>query len=460
MHFKYLVFMVVSVSLSILGLAMIVLTFANQQYLSIDSRTIDNDDEEFISDGNKANNNNNAFGISEKAVVSLSTINNGNATTTSPSSSSSLASSLLKILTVNSQDSSNPIGGATFLITPNPYNNSNRSSLAITDNGTNDQDNAAGTVLLSNVIPRQYIISEVIPPVGFVKDSSIKTVNIDPDSKVTTITFIGQPVASGPNRLEYTARFICGTIIGEDGPLRPGRYNSDINIFNRQSFPISFLWNAVPSGIVQRGQEIGSSNFRLQTLGPGDSVSISCKDIRSAMLLYSSNITNNKENFFEGVMTISVELDPSIQGAISSSSVGQSGTIISSPLYEGTGTEPNTNVLSVDAIYTVNALDVASREIVLQLIDYSINKQDENGKIPRDIIAKTLSVTVPIRTNETVNPDKQVRSILTKEFSLNPSESQKLEISIRNLSLGVGALDDNHALSLQRINAYQPSPAS
>jgi hypothetical protein len=43
-----------------------------------------------------------------------------------------------------------------------------------------------------------------------------------------------------------------------------------------------------------------------------------------------------------------------------------------------------------------------------------------------------------------------------KEFSLNLEESKRLDITIRNLSLGVGALDDNHALSLQRINAYQP----
>ena len=34
---------------------------------------------------------------------------------------------------------------------------------------------------------------------------------------------------------------------------------------------------------------------------------------------------------------------------------------------------------------------------------------------------------------------------------------QNLDITIRNLSLGVGALDDNHAISLQRINAYQPA---
>ncbi|HEX2067421.1 MAG TPA: hypothetical protein VHF08_01845, partial [Nitrososphaeraceae archaeon] len=40
--------------------------------------------------------------------------------------------------------------------------------------------------------------------------------------------------------------------------------------------------------------------------------------------------------------------------------------------------------------------------------------------------------------------------------SLNLEESKRLDITIRNLSLGVGALDDNHALPLQRINAYQP----
>ena len=112
--------------------------------------------------------------------------------------------------------------------------------------------------------------------------------------------------------------------------------------------------------------------------------------------------------------------------------------------------------MSVDAIYTVNALEVASREIVLQLIEYSITNQDESTKIPPDMIARVLSVAVPIRTNETLNPDKQVRDILTREYSLSAAESQGLDILIRNLSLGVGALDDNHAISLQRINAYQP----
>ena len=269
---------------------------------------------------------------------------------------------------------------------------------------------------------------------------------------------------SSPGSLESNARYFCGTIVGEDGPLRPGRYNSDINIFNRQLYPVSFFWNAIPSSTPQSskvadGSALDSSsstantNYRLQALQPGESISLSCKDFVPSFLLYS-NTTDGVDRFIEGVSTISVDLDPSIQAVI-----GSSGVVISQPTGEATN-EPNTNILSVDAIYTVNALEVPSREIVLQLVEYSINKQDINGKLPTEIILKPLSITVPIRTNETVNPDTQVRDILAREYSLNATERQSLDITIRNLSLGVGALDDNHAISLQRINAYQPAPPS
>lgn len=342
-------------------------------------------------------------------------------------------------------EKNNPIGGATFLITPNPF--TNRSNLAITDDNAEDANRTSGIVLLHNVIPRQYTISEIVAPDGYIKDVSIKTVNINtksassPTTTTTTVTFEAYPLTSGSNRLEYTARFICGTITGEEGPLRPGRYNSDINVFNRQSFPISFFWKAVAAS---QEEEQGDSNFRIRSLEPGGSISLSCKDIQASIPAYAND---TGEKFFEGIMTINVDLDSSVIGSISSSREGILGTI---------SEEESLNVLSVDAIYTVNALKVASREIVLQLIEYSINKEHESGKIPKDIISKILSVTVPIKTNETINPDQQVRNVLMKEFSLNLEESKRLDITIRNLSLGVGALDDNHALSLQRINAYQP----
>ena len=338
-------------------------------------------------------------------------------------------------------EKNNPIGGATFLITPNPF--TNNSNLAITDDNAEDANRTSGIVLLHNVIPRQYTISEIVAPDGYIKDVSVKTVNINTQStsSPTTVTFEAYPLTSGSNRLEYTARFICGTITGEEGPLRPGRYNSDINIFNRQSFPISFFWKAVAAS---QEEEQSDSNFRIRSLEPGGSISLSCKDIQASIPAYAND---TGEKFFEGIMTINVDLDSSVIGSISSSREGILGTI---------SEEESLNVLSVDAIYTVNALKVASREIVLQLIEYSINKEHESGKIPKDIISKILSVTVPIRTNETINPDQKVRNVLMKEFSLNLEESKRLDITIRNLSLGVGALDDNHALSLQRINAYQP----
>jgi hypothetical protein len=267
--------------------------------------------------------------------------------------------------------------------------------------------------------------------------------------------------STGSSSLEYSARFLCGTIVGEGGPLRPGRYDSDINIFNRQIFPVSFTWKAVLSSDFQdntQKMDEKNSNFILLTLNPGNSISISCNDVRQYLPAYSNNNTGNT-NFLEGVLLISIELDPSIQGALSSSSVNvrkdeRSELVIPSPTSQGS--EPSTNILSVDAIYTVNALEVASREIVLQLIEYSITNRGESTKIPSDMMSRVLSVAVPIRTNETLNPDKQVRDILTREYSLSTAESQSLDILIRNLSLGVGALDDNHAISLQRINAYQP----
>jgi hypothetical protein len=388
-------------------------------------------DEVNLDDGKIANiidrDNNNALADSLNKNMSLSPNN-------------TLWSSSLIIEKVDEKN--NSIGGATFLITPNPF--TNRSNLAITDDNAEDANRTSGIVLLHNVIPRQYTISEIVAPDGYIKDVSVKTVNINTQSasSPTTVIFEAYPLTSGSNRLEYTARFICGTITGEEGPLRPGRYNSDINIFNRQSFPISFFWKAVAAS--QEEEEQSDSNFRIRSLEPGGSISLSCKDIQASIPAYAND---TGEKFFEGIMTINVDLDSSVIGSISSSREGILGTI---------SEEESLNVLSVDAIYTVNALKVASREIVLQLIEYSINKEHESGKIPKDIISKILSVTVPIRTNETINPDQQVRNVLMKEFSLNLEESKRLDITIRNLSLGVGALDDNHALSLQRINAYQP----
>jgi hypothetical protein len=329
------------------------------------------------------------------------------------------------------------------------FNNFNNSKLKMGNNDKVDE-------MLSSFVGSRNLYKNKIVFASSDTTSSLSNGNTSATLSLLSNSSIKTPTRS--NSLEYTARVLCGTIVGEDGPLRPGRYNSDINIFNRQDFPVSFLWKAVlSSDLIDGKQNQGekNSNFILLTLHPGNSISISCNDIRQYLPAYSNGNTNNTD-FFEGVLTISVELEPSIQGALSSSLVGKDHSQQVVPSLSNQGSEPNANILSVDAIYTVNALEVASREIVLQLIEYSITNQDQSGKIPDDMISKILSVTVPIRPNETINPDKQVRDVLMREYSLSTVESQNLNITIRNLSLGVGALDDNHAISLQRINAYQP----
>src|ERR671918_502766 len=227
--------------------------------------------------GRDDDNNNNVFAYSLNRNSSLSS---NNITSSSPS------------LIIEKVDEKNkPIGGATFLITPNPF--TNRSNLAVTDDNAEDANRTSGIVLLPNVIPRQYTISEIVAPDGYIKDISVKTVSVNTQSTSTptTVMFEGQPLKSDSNRLEYTARFICGTITGEEGPLRPGRFNSDINIFNRQSFPISFFWKAVAAS---QEEEQSDSNFR--SLEPGGSVSLSCKDIQTSIPAYAND---TGEKFFE-----------------------------------------------------------------------------------------------------------------------------------------------------------------
>lgn len=41
--------------------------------------------------------------------------------------------------------------------------------------------------------------------------------------------------------ITYVAKFVCGSIVDRTGPLRPGHYNTDISIANKQLSPVSFF---------------------------------------------------------------------------------------------------------------------------------------------------------------------------------------------------------------------------
>ena len=79
----------------------------------------------------------------------------------------------------------NPLGGATFTVTPNPFTGSATgldiadyvSSSAQTDD-TKDQDKRAGFFQLINVVPGTYAVTEKTAPTGYILDSTSKTITL------------------------------------------------------------------------------------------------------------------------------------------------------------------------------------------------------------------------------------------------------------------------------------------
>src|SRR6185503_9031960 len=73
--------------------------------------------------------------------------------------------------------------------------------------------------------------------------------------------------------INYYARFNCGTIGDDSGPLRPGKYDSDITIFNKKSYPITVIWK--PIAIDQQVK----NNFNILNIPSENIASINCAKI-------------------------------------------------------------------------------------------------------------------------------------------------------------------------------------
>lgn len=227
---------------------------------------------------------------------------------------------------------------------------------------------------------------------------------------------------SNPTGIMYTAKFECGSIFAGEGPLRPGHYDTDLSIFNKQKFQTTILWNV----IVNNGP---TSNAILVSLNAEKSMGITCQDIRKVL-------GNNEENFLEGFVIINVPLDSSLQS--SKGSVIQ--TIAGNDI----------NILEVQAFYTANALDVLPHEVIIDKISFDII-QDYSGKIPIDLLRKTLDISIPSGLNEISDTEKKVKDALAKQYNLTADDLPKIVIRIKNVSVGVGILIDDHAISLSTI---------
>lgn len=338
-------------------------------------------------------------------------------------------------LTIITVSGGSPIGGSTYVITPNPFDSS-AANYTIQDGGSGDRNRAAGVVTMSGLQDGRYVVTQLEAPSGYQRDRLSKIVEIvNQGDDVATFNSISgsegeqqqqqqQQNGSTPIRnLTYTVKFECGTISGSEGPLRPGHYDTDIGIMNKQEFPVKVMWSATLN-------DGNNTNSILRTLQPQGSTGIVCNDVREVL--------RNDQRFVEGFVIINVPLEPGLLGTLSE------GTVILGRTIE------DINMLEVQAFYTANALAELPHQSYVDKITFAI-LNDTSGKIPIPMIGKTLDITVSSEINQVSDPEMKVKSALAETYGLSEQELQGLEVDIRDVSVGVGTMIDDHAISLSTV---------
>ena len=221
--------------------------------------------------------------------------------------------------------------------------------------------------------------------------------------------------------ITYVAKFVCGSIVDDNGPLRPGHYNTDISITNKQLSKISFFWTvSVNDGPI--------SHSTLMTLDHQKSTGLDCRDIKKVIGL--ENNTSQVGGFV--FITIPQNYDLANPNTVTQYS------------------SENINLLDVQVFFTANALDTLPHEVVLEKISFYIIN-DETGKIPKYMMKTTLDVTLQSKLNVISDTERKVKEILSSTYNISENESDKIEIRIKNISIGVGSMIDDHAISLSIV---------
>ena len=229
-------------------------------------------------------------------------------------------------------------------------------------------------------------------------------------------------ISSADNKdITYVANFVCGSIVDGNGPLRPGHYNTDISITNKQLSEISFLWTiSVNDG--------PTSHSTLMTLDHQKSTGLDCRDIKKVLGL--ENNTSHIGGF------VFVTIPQSYNPANPNNTIQYSSDDI--------------NLLDVQVFFTANALDTLPHEVVLEKISFYIIS-DETDKIPKHMIKTTLDVTLNSKLNVISDTEIKVKEILSSTYDISENEFDKIEIRIKNVSVGVGSMIDDHAISLSIV---------
>lgn len=340
-------------------------------------------------------------------------------------------------LTIISVSESSLTNQSRYVISPDPFGNF--ANYTIQDGSSADENNAAGIIEISGLPDGRYVVTQIEASSHYQTDKLPEIVEIINQSSdgVATFNNIGlqegeqqqhqqllQNRTSPIRNLTYYVKFECGTISGDEGPLRPGHYDTDIGILNKQDLPTRIQWSVTANNSK-------NTNSIIRMLEPQASTNVVCKDLQ--------NIISNDQRFVEGFVIINVPLEPGLLASLSD------GTQIL-----GYNSEDINNLLEVQVFYTANALDELPHEVLVDKIMFAI-VNDTSGKIPLEMVNKVLDITVPSSLNEISDPEIKVKHILAEKYALSAQELANLQIAIKSVTGSLGTMIDDHAISLSTV---------
>ena len=231
--------------------------------------------------------------------------------------------------------------------------------------------------------------------------------------------------------VNYYARFNCGTISDDSGPLRPGKYDSDITLFNKKSYPITVIWKAIAID-----QQV-KNNFNILNIPSENIANINCAKI---FLIQDNNTTNSihalSKKFTEGIIKLEISVDNGL--LVNNFLNNQQASIILNESEIG-------NLINVDVLHTVNTLDDLNKEVVYLKADFSIPAKDKN-KI------NNFTAVFHINPDEIIDPLSMIKKKISENNTNEKIDINASEILLKDTEIISDTLTDNHALSVQRVD--------
>ena len=227
----------------------------------------------------------------------------------------------------------------------------------------------------------------------------------------------------------YTPKFICGSVSSDEGPVRPGHYDTDISILNKQDYPIKILWNVIPN-------DKNSSNSIITILKPESSTNITCRDILP--------LVTDTKNLVEGFVLLTLPISGNILGAFPDPNNPEASILRSI-------NDTESNLIDVQVFYTANALPQLPSEMIFNKIDFTI-LSDPSGKIPQGFLNQVLEVSFLSNASQIYDQVSRVKSLLKEKFKLSDSELSAINIQIQKSDIDAIFTNDDHAISSSRLS--------